>query len=80
MLRRLASAATVPADRANDTEAIAVRTGLTPWAVGELEALVGSEAEDAAAALATKATLSLRVRGGAQGVAESLAAFAWRGP
>ena len=74
VLRRLASAPPSPPP-GTDTEAIAVRTGLTPWAVDELEALVGSEAEDAAAALATKATLSLRVRGGAQGVAESLAAF-----
>lgn len=74
VLRRLASAPPSPPP-GNDTEAIAVRTGLTPWAVDELEALVGSEAEDAAAALATKATLSLRVRGGAQGVAESVAAF-----
>ena len=74
VLRRLASAPPSPPP-GNDTEAIAVRTGLTPWAVDELEALVGSEAEGAAAALATKATLSVRVRGGAQGVAEALAAF-----
>jgi len=74
VLRRLASAPPSPPP-GTDAEAIAVRTGLTSWAVEELDALVGPEAEDAAAALATKATLSLRVRGGAQGVAESLAAL-----
>ena len=47
-----------PRRRAPTPRRSPVRTGLTPWAVDELVALVGSEAEDAAAALATKATLS----------------------
>jgi len=74
VLRRLAtSPPTAPSG--TDAAAIAGRTGLTPWAVDELRALVGTEAEQAAAALATKAPLSLRIRGGEQGVAEAMAAF-----
>ena len=74
VLRRLASAPP-PAPAGTDTAAIAGRTGLAPWAVEELEALLGSEAEGAAAALATKAPLSLRVRGGAAGVSDTVEAF-----
>jgi len=72
VLRRLASDPPPPPTGA-DTQAIAGRTGLSPWAVEELRALVGEEAEEAAMALATKAPLSLRARGG--GVADALAAF-----
>lgn len=39
---------------------VSVRTGLSEWAVGELRRLVGNEAEEAAAALATRAPLGLR--------------------
>lgn len=46
------------------TEAIAARTGMRPWAIEELERLVGEEAERAAAAFATRAPLSIRVVGG----------------
>jgi 16S rRNA (cytosine967-C5)-methyltransferase len=43
-------------------EAVSVRTGLVAWAVGELRRLLGSEAEEAAAALAPASTpLALRM-------------------
>lgn len=44
-----------------DDPSISVRTGLAPWAVGELRRIVGERAEDAASALAEPAALSLRV-------------------
>ena len=40
--------------------AVAARTGLSAWAVAELRRLVGDEAEQAAAALATPAPLTIR--------------------
>jgi 16S rRNA (cytosine967-C5)-methyltransferase len=46
--------------RGDDDEAVAARTGLAPWAVGELRRLLGDEAEEAAAALASPADLPLR--------------------
>jgi 16S rRNA (cytosine967-C5)-methyltransferase len=67
VLRRLAAAPVVAAD-GTGTEAIAERTGLRPWAVDELQRLVGDEAEAAAEALASRAPLSIRVVGGADAV------------
>jgi 16S rRNA (cytosine967-C5)-methyltransferase len=40
---------------------VAERTGLQPWGVGELRRLLGEEAEEAAAAIAAQAPLTLRV-------------------
>lgn len=63
VLRRLATAP--PAEPTGPgTDAIAERTGLSPWAVDELGRLLGTEAEAAAAALARPGPLSLRVVGG----------------
>jgi 16S rRNA (cytosine967-C5)-methyltransferase len=45
----------------DDDDAISVRTGLAAWAVGDLRRLVGGETEEAAAALAERGSLSLRV-------------------
>ena len=59
VLRRLSTDASLPADGDADRE-IALRTGLTPWAVAELRRLVGGEAEDAARALAASAPLTIR--------------------
>lgn len=59
VLRRLATEPpTLPAGE--DDEAVSARTGLAPWAVGELRRLLGEEAEAAAAALASPAPLPLR--------------------
>ncbi|HUL84168.1 MAG TPA: transcription antitermination factor NusB [Actinomycetota bacterium] len=44
----------------SDDEAVSLRTGLSSWAVRELGALVGPEAERAAAALAERAPLCIR--------------------
>jgi 16S rRNA (cytosine967-C5)-methyltransferase len=74
VLRRLASQPPPP-PTGTDTEAIAGRSGLAPWAVEELRALVDAEAEEAATALATKAPLSLRARGGDAGVIALLGSF-----
>lgn len=74
VLRRLA-AHPPPAPIGTDTASIAERTGLAPWAVDELRALIGQETETAASALATKAPLSLRVRGGSDSVPAALDAF-----
>lgn len=59
VLRRLSSKHPEP-PRGDDDEAVAARTGLAPWAVGELRRLLGDEAEEAAAALASPADLPLR--------------------
>ena len=60
VLRRLA--ADPPAlPRGSEAADIAARTGLSEWAILELRRLVGAETEDAAAALATRASLTLRV-------------------
>jgi 16S rRNA (cytosine967-C5)-methyltransferase len=59
VLRRLSTRPPRP-PRGEDDEAVAARTGLAPWAVGELHRLVGDDAEEAAAALASPAPLPLR--------------------
>jgi 16S rRNA (cytosine967-C5)-methyltransferase len=60
VLRRLARdpAPTMPAE--DEDEAIAIRTGLSPWMVRELRRLLGEEAEPAARALASPTRLTLR--------------------
>ncbi len=63
VLRRLA-ASPEPPPEGTGTDAIAARTGMRPWAIEELDRLAGAEAEDAAAALASRAPLSIRVVGG----------------
>lgn len=60
ILRRLAAEPPAP-PLGEDVAAIQARTGMVAWAVRELQHLVGSDAEDAAAALAEQAPLSLRV-------------------
>jgi 16S rRNA (cytosine967-C5)-methyltransferase len=61
VLRHLATASPVPTPGPADDD-VALRTGLTSWAVGELRRLLGEEeAEVAAAALAERAPLTLRV-------------------
>ena len=60
VLRALASRRPWPPPGDGD-EPVSLRTGLTPWAVGELRRLLGDEAEAAAAALAERADLTLRV-------------------
>jgi len=60
VLRRVASAgAQVP--EGTDDEAVSGRTGLIAWAVHELRRLRPDDVEDAAAALAERAPLTLRV-------------------
>ncbi|HYZ10918.1 MAG TPA: 16S rRNA (cytosine(967)-C(5))-methyltransferase RsmB [Actinomycetota bacterium] len=59
VLRRLAAEPPEP-PRGPDDEEVAGRTGLAPWAVGELRRLLGDEAEEAAAALASPGPLPLR--------------------
>jgi len=44
----------------SDDQSVSIRTGLAPWAVGELRRLLGDGAEAAAAALAEPAPLTLR--------------------
>lgn len=63
VLRRLATDPPPP-PLGEDAAAVSLRTGLSPWAVEELGALVGTEAEVAARSLASPAPLSLRVVGG----------------
>jgi 16S rRNA (cytosine967-C5)-methyltransferase len=62
VLRRLAAGPPSPPPAGGGDEAIAVRTGLSPWAVRELTRLLGSEeeAEEAAAALSSPGSLTLR--------------------
>ena len=57
-----------------------MRTGLAPWAVDELAALVGPEAEDAAAALGDEAPLSIRVDAAARRRGRVREAAPRRGP
>jgi 16S rRNA (cytosine967-C5)-methyltransferase len=59
VLRRLSRERPTPAQGAGD-EAVAARTGLSSWAVGELSRLLGDEAEVAAAALAEPARVTVR--------------------
>jgi 16S rRNA (cytosine967-C5)-methyltransferase len=62
VLRRLASNPPPASPAGGGDETIAARTGLTPWAVGELRRVLGSEqeAEVAARALASPGPLGLR--------------------
>ncbi len=63
VLRRVA-AEPPPWPSGSTDEEVAVRTGLAPWAVRELRAIVGDgDVEAAAAALATPARLTLRTNG-----------------
>jgi 16S rRNA (cytosine967-C5)-methyltransferase len=71
VLRRIASMPAIN-DPGADAAAISSRTGLARWAVDELSAVVGDEASQAAAALAARAPLSLRVIGGAPKVPATL--------
>jgi 16S rRNA (cytosine967-C5)-methyltransferase len=60
VLRRLSTAE--PRGQAGATaDAIALRTGMSAWAVREIQRLLGDEAEEAAAALAERAPTTLRV-------------------
>jgi 16S rRNA (cytosine967-C5)-methyltransferase len=59
VLRTLSGAELTP-PHGNGDQAVAERTGLAPWAVAELRRLVGTEAEDAARALATSGPLTIR--------------------
>jgi 16S rRNA (cytosine967-C5)-methyltransferase len=62
VLRRLATEPPPSASGAGD-EDISARTGLAPWAVRELRRLVPDDVQAAAAALAERAPLSVRVNG-----------------
>ncbi len=57
---RALSRAEPPRAAGDGDGAVAERTGLSAWAVAELRRLVGDEAEQAAAALATPAPLTIR--------------------
>ena len=63
VLRRLA-ASPPPEPDGPATNAVSQRTGLSPWAIDELDRLLGTEREAAAAAFATPGPLCLRVVGG----------------
>jgi 16S rRNA (cytosine967-C5)-methyltransferase len=78
VLRRLAEDPPPPPP-GNRDEDVAGRTGLTPWAVGELRRIVGDEAEEAAAALASRAPLSLRANGCVTSADELVASLAREG-
>lgn len=78
VLRRLASSP--PRGSEGPTPvAIALRTGLSAWAVGELQRLLGEEAETAAAALAEHAPTTLRVNECRMTVQDLETAFAAEG-
>ncbi len=76
VLRRLATMPRTPV-AGDDDLAVARRTGLVVWAVTELRRVVGGDdVEAAAAALAAKGPLTLRINGcrdGAEGLAAALA-------
>jgi 16S rRNA (cytosine967-C5)-methyltransferase len=59
VLRAMAAAPPLPPD-GRDDQAISRRTGLSPWAVGELRRLLPDEVEQAAGALASPASLAIR--------------------
>ncbi len=59
ILRRVAAAAE-PEHQGSSDEAVSLRTGLSEWAVRELRRVVDDEAEEAAAALAQPARLTIR--------------------
>jgi 16S rRNA (cytosine967-C5)-methyltransferase len=60
VLRRVAAGPPPAPPAGKEDEAISARTGLTPWAVGELRLLLGDEGEAAARALASPGPLTLR--------------------
>ena len=60
VLRRLAADPPALPEGPSD-EDVAIRTGLNPWAVAELRHIIGDEAENAAEAIAERASLCLRV-------------------
>ncbi len=59
-----------PLPQGEGDEDVSVRTGMSPWAVGELRRLLGAEAETAAAALAERADLCLRANTCTRSVAD----------
>ena len=59
VLRRLADEGWRPPEGEDDAS-VSLRTGVSPWVVAELRALLGDEAEAAAAAIASPAGLTLR--------------------
>jgi 16S rRNA (cytosine967-C5)-methyltransferase len=81
VLRKIGRSAPAPPEGAGERD-IALRTGMAPWAVRELRALLGDDAETAASALASRGALSLRAnacRAGA-GDLESTLEAAGRSP
>jgi 16S rRNA (cytosine967-C5)-methyltransferase len=60
VLRRIAEKPPAPPTGDEDAD-VAVRTGLAPWAIRELRHLVGNDTERAAAALAERGPLCVRV-------------------
>jgi 16S rRNA (cytosine967-C5)-methyltransferase len=69
VLRRIArQRPTLP--RGQGDEEISIRTGMSAWAVAELRRLLGADTEDAAAALAARADLSLRANRCVRSVAD----------
>jgi 16S rRNA (cytosine967-C5)-methyltransferase len=72
VLRRLAAAPPEIPD-GSGAPAIAARTGLSPWMVEELASVLDEGTEEAAAALASKAPLTLRVVGGPDAVSAVIA-------
>ena len=75
VLRRL-SAEPPREPEGSSADAIALRTGLSAWAVRELERLLGDDAETAAAALAERGPTTLRVNTCRASVEEVESAFA----
>ena len=59
VLRRLAAQAP-PWPTGDSEDAVSVRAGVAPWIVRELRHLVGPQAEEAAAAMATRGRLTIR--------------------
>jgi 16S rRNA (cytosine967-C5)-methyltransferase len=59
VLRRISAEPASP-PTGNGDEEVAMRTGLSPWAVAELRRLVGGDAERAAGALGARAPLCIR--------------------
>jgi 16S rRNA (cytosine967-C5)-methyltransferase len=60
VLRRLSTTG-LPTPGGDDDESVTARTGLAPWAVRELRTILADEVEPAAAALAERGALTLRV-------------------
>lgn len=74
VLRRVERAGATPPSGSSDDD-VAVRTGLSAWAVRELRRQLGDEAEEAASAIAERATLTLRVNECVASVQEVTAAL-----